>query len=336
MGLAPPRGSLHGTPDAQDAGAGLICAFAIGPTDTRALVGADLDGPWPADAVVWLHFSATHALVRHWFATTDRLPAGVGHWLDRAESLPEILPVGEGACMALNELVFEAGDPAAMALVRAYVSPRLVVTARRHPLRHLDRLRTDVRAGWRASDGFVLFGRLLDYFEEAFDATCAGMHDELDDVEDMIQREETELPRERLARLRRGCAGMHRKLLPNRAAFARAAGTPTPGVPAGALVRRGADATAAAIGHIDMLRERCHLLQDEIRGIQSERANRSLALLAVVSAVFLPMNLIAGIFGMNLPLVGDGTGAVSWVLLLILVSGLSMLAVLRARRWRVL
>ena len=48
------------------------------------------------------------------------------------------------------------------------------------------------------------------------------------------------------------------------------------------------------------LRDRARLLQEELGARVAEQTNRQVRLLAVLTAVFLPPTLIAGLFGMNL------------------------------------
>jgi zinc transporter len=59
------------------------------------------------------------------------------------------------------------------------------------------------------------------------------------------------------------------------------------------------------------LRDRAHLLQEEVTMKTAEQTNRKLHVLAIVTTVFMPASLIAGILGMNvggLPFVQDGNG----------------------------
>ena len=59
------------------------------------------------------------------------------------------------------------------------------------------------------------------------------------------------------------------------------------------------------------LRDRSHLLQEEVSLRMADQTNRNLQVLAIVTTVFLPANLIAAIFGMNvagLPLTHNPSG----------------------------
>lgn len=57
--------------------------------------------------------------------------------------------------------------------------------------------------------------------------------------------------------------------------------------------------TAATSRRLDRLDRRAEALQARIDAISQERINRRLSRLTIISAVFLPLTLIAGIYGMN-------------------------------------
>jgi len=59
------------------------------------------------------------------------------------------------------------------------------------------------------------------------------------------------------------------------------------------------------------LRDRARLLQEELGARIAEQTNRNLRLLSIVTALFLPPTLIAGLFGMNvdgIPFIGSPAG----------------------------
>jgi zinc transporter len=56
-----------------------------------------------------------------------------------------------------------------------------------------------------------------------------------------------------------------------------------------------------ALGHdLDLVQERARLVGDQLSARLMEDTNRNIYILSIVTAVFLPMTLITGIFGMNL------------------------------------
>lgn len=80
------------------------------------------------------------------------------------------------------------------------------------------------------------------------------------------------------------------------------------------------------------LRDRAHLLQEEVSLRMTDQTNRNLQLLTIVTTVFLPAGVISSIFGMNvggLPLEHDRSGFIVTMLLLIGASGLVFLILKR-------
>jgi zinc transporter len=64
-------------------------------------------------------------------------------------------------------------------------------------------------------------------------------------------------------------------------------------------MRQAAEEFSAAVSDSVALAERIRLLQEEVGAQVNEQTNRTLFVLTVVTVLALPINLIAGLFGMN-------------------------------------
>jgi zinc transporter len=76
-------------------------------------------------------------------------------------------------------------------------------------------------------------------------------------------------------------------------------------------LRQSTEEFSAALADSAALLERIKLLQEEIAARSNEQNNRSLFLLTVFTVLALPINIIAGLFGMNvggIPLAQDDHG----------------------------
>lgn len=98
---------------------------------------------------------------------------------------------------------------------------------------------------------------------------------------------------------------------------------------------RDAVARLDAVGHdLDLAQERARQLQDERGARLAEITNRNLYVLSIFTAVFLPMTLVTGVFGMNvggLPGVGSPHGFL-WTIALMALIGLATFVVLKAAK----
>ena len=100
-------------------------------------------------------------------------------------------------------------------------------------------------------------------------------------------------------------------------------------------MRESAEALAAEVSDTLSLVERVKLIQEELVALLSEQTGRALFVLTVVTVLALPINMVAGLFGMNvggIPLASNGHGfAVIIAILLVLTAILAYLALGRRR-----
>ena len=94
-------------------------------------------------------------------------------------------------------------------------------------------------------------------------------------------------------------------------------------------LREAAEEFAAAVTDSVSLVERLKLIQEELAALVNEQNNRSLFVLTVVTVLALPINIIAGLFGMNvggIPLAESSHGF--WLVIFIITALTSALGVL--------
>ena len=86
---------------------------------------------------------------------------------------------------------------------------------------------------------------------------------------------------------------------------------------------------------IDRLDKRLGDLRQQYALAQQDRTNRRLAVLTVLSAVFLPLTLIAGIYGMNFTVMPELTYPMAYpiVIVVMILTGVGMVSWFRARGW---
>jgi magnesium transporter len=154
--------------------------------------------------------------------------------------------------------------------------------------------------------------------------------------------EEAILGRERmvrqLVRLRRDLAFMRRVLTPQRDVIGRLARREFPAI-SDEMAFRFRD----VYDHVVRSSEEAILFQDRVTGILevnlatvSNRLNRIMQVLTVMSTIFLPLTVLTGMWGMNVPLphLPGGEAAQFWWVLLIMTSiSFMMLAIFRRRGW---
>jgi zinc transporter len=300
---------------------GLICGYLFEAGARGAPI--DLDGAlqWlnardlPADgSFAWLHFNLSDAAAQTWIrAHLDVVPEFF-EALHAGSRSTRIEDAGDALVAVVNDVAFEfAFDPSEIASLWVNVGPRIAISARIHPLRSIDRLRHAVKEGCRFDSSVAFLNRLLHDQGDVLVRIVREATIRVDAVEDGLLAGRLQLKRLELGKLRRVLVRLQRLLAPEPGALFRLLRQPPPWISAQALddLRQATEEFTLIIRDLADLKERIKLLQEEIAAQVGEQTNRSLFTLTVVTVLALPINIVAGLLGMNvggIPLAQDAHG----------------------------
>jgi zinc transporter len=234
----------------------------------------------------------------------------------------------------LFDFTFDASDVSAVSLC---VQPQVMISARLKPLRSLDRLRASVKAG----DGFGspagLLAQLLRDQAGVLADILRQATGRVDEIEDKLLTNRISVSRTELGALRRVLVRLQRLLAPEPAALFRLLSRPPAWVGAEDVqdLREAVEEFSVAVADSATLGERVKLLQEELAATLSERTGRTLFVLTIVTVLALPVNLLAGLFGMNvggIPFAGDGHGF--WTVVVTLIAFTAAVGYLPLRKFR--
>jgi zinc transporter len=321
------------------ADAGLICGFVISPqARVREIELDEVQTEALPEGLTWLHFNLTNARARQAIARLAFIPNEIQEVFIEQDARRRVEALDEGLLVILSDLTFEPdSDPAEVSPLWWFITGRLLITGRIHPLKTIDELRSTVRAGLRANTAIELLNWFLARRTTTLRDLTADMAEQVSEIEDEILGGAIREQREQLGRIRRFCAQLRRHFGPDRIAFRRLLQLRPLllGEEHAETMRSEIEELSFLIDEVNELYERAKLLQEELASRVAENTGRSLYVLAILSAVFLPMTLITGIFGMNVAgLPGlHAAGAFWWVMLLIgLAGGVTLGAIFWRRR----
>jgi len=123
----------------------------------------------------------------------------------------------------------------------------------------------------------------------------------VDPMEQRLLAKRISVSRSELGSLRRMLVRLQRLLAPEPAAFFRLLNRPPDWIAEEELqnLQQAAEKFSTAISETAALVERVKQLQEELAALVNEQTNRTLFVLTVVTVLALPINLVAGLFGMN-------------------------------------
>ncbi|MGK2914972.1 MAG: transporter [Porticoccaceae bacterium] len=327
---------------------GLICGYrfvagmAAVPIATQAALGY-LDQPPLSDGdtaadFIWLHFNLANSITEKWLkqhlTLTDAFFDALHEDL-RSTRIDHM----DGALLAIiNDVLYDFSfGPSETSTLWVHVGPALVVTARRYPLRSIDQLRTAVKNGETIRSPVELLNHLLHDQADVLVNIVRRTTERVDLIEDRLLAGRLDTTRLDLSALRRLLVRLQRLLAPEPAAFFRLLQRPPTWV-ADADVQelsQSSEEFSVVLRDMAVLQERIKLLQEEIAAQVMEENNRTLSVLTFVTVLALPINMTAGLFGMNvggIPLAQSDHGF--WLVAAIVVGVTAVAGWLAFRRQR--
>lgn len=281
---------------------GLVFAFRFAADGAAVELAVDrpIDTALSDGAWLWLHFNVADARACRWIAATSDVPPPARALLVALNDHQQFYAAGDWVFGVYADLERELDhDRDRIAFLNFAMSDRVVITGRRQSLQAVEETRLALNAGKRFAGPPALMEAMVENVAAGMDRLLERLGNELDSIEDMVLVDDIRDERHRLGRVRRTGVHLHRQLAGLRALFDRFRRSEEVGPVLTASMARLAQLLEGLDQEVVALQERARLLQEEIASKLSEESARSLHTLTILTALFLPPTLIAGIFGMN-------------------------------------
>ncbi len=291
----------------------------------------------PPGSLLWMHFNLSQASTERWLRMHAPLPPEFFESLQQGARSTRVEQVDDALLTVMNDVLHGfAFDPSEISTLWVYVTPGLVISARRKPLKSVDRLRQAVQGGAAIRSTVDLLTHLLRDQADVLIGIVRDAVSRVDKIEDDLLAGRLDSKRGHLGNLRRVLVRLQRLMAPEPAALFRLLQRPPAWITDQDLqeLRESSEEFSAVLTDMSSLQERIKLLQEEIAASINERSSRSLYTLTVFTVVALPVNLIAGLFGMNvagIPLAEHEHGFWIVVSLVASITSLALWALTRRR-----
>jgi zinc transporter len=288
---------------------GLICGYVFARNQAGQAVHTKEALQWlqsrkerDDDAFIWLHFNLSNVSAEKWLHEHVDLPEEFYETLHEGSRSTRIEHADQSLIAVVNDVLhdftFEASD---IATLWISVASKVMISARRTPLQAVDRLRTAVNHGEAFHSPVELLTHLLRDQADVLIGIVRKAIKKVDDIEDHLLADRLNHKRANLGELRRVLVRLQRLLAPEPAALFRLLHSPPRWVAENDVqeLRQSTEEFAVVLSDMASLQERIKLLQEEIAASVNEQNNRSLFVLTIVTVLALPINIIAGLLGMN-------------------------------------
>jgi len=258
-------------------------------------------GSGQPDEFLWLHFSLSNVASEPWLRRYLSLPDTFYESLHSDVDSTHLELDADSLVARIHDVLFDFTFDAPIATTTLCLKPRVLVSAHLRPWRSIDQLRAAVQAGQAFRSPIELLSRLLrDQASVLLDIVRRSTK-RVGPMEELLLAKRVFVSRTELGSLRRMLVRLQRLLAPEPAAFFRLLSRPPDWINQEELqnLQQAAEKFSTAINETTALVERVKQLQEELAALVSEQTNRTLFVLTMVTVLALPINLVAGLFGMN-------------------------------------
>jgi zinc transporter len=322
-----------------DEAAGLVFAVRL-PGGAGALSRpCGFDSLPAGEGPLWVHLDRTREPAQRWLRERSGLDALVVDALLAEETRPRAAELPGGLLVILRGVNMNPGaEPDELISIRMWLEPGRAITVRQHRFQTVRALRQRAQRGEAPATTGLLLTAIAGGLAARLAPVPENLRDLVDEVEDRITAD-AERPQDArlLAEVRRQAIGLRRYVAPQRETLA------TLAVDAPEFIERRSRAELREIGErvarlvedLEEIRDRASVTQDELRARREHRAQRTMYLLTLVAAIFLPLGLLTGLLGVNvggIPGVDDPWAF--WIVtgLLVAMAGVLLWA-FRRMRW---
>ncbi len=318
---------------------GLVCAFRLdGQGGGTALDWDGIRSTPRSEGPTWIHLDLPHPNTGAFVREESGLDEAVADALLAEHTRPRLLAFDNGLLVTLRGINFNPGaEPDHMVSIRIWASEHLVVSCRKLPLHAVRDVQGSIERGRGPCNAGELLAAIADRLAERMDDVIEGLEDQADALEAQVDEGRLEETNPALADLRRTFIGLRRYLVPQRDALLRLAAAKVTWLAEDdrAWLREVADQTTRYLEALEASRDRATVTQEELLQRMSEKTERRMYLLSVITAVFLPLGFITGLLGVNVAgIPGDKT---PWAFFLLCVGIAAIIGLqlwyLRRKRW---
>ncbi|MGA7275955.1 MAG: transporter [Candidatus Udaeobacter sp.] len=258
-------------------------------------------GPGLPNEFLWLHFSLSNVASEPWLRRYLTLPDTFYESLHSDVESTHLEQDGDILVARIHDVLFDFTFDAPVASTSRCIKPRVLVSAHARPWRSITQLRSAVQAGQVFRSPIEILSRLLRDQASVLVDIVRRSTKSVNPMEERLLEKRISVSRSELGSLRRMLVRLQRLLAPEPAAFFRLLSRPPDWITADELqnLQQAAEKFSTAISDTSALVERVKQLQEELAALVNEQTNRTLFVLTLVTVLALPINLVAGLFGMN-------------------------------------
>jgi zinc transporter len=324
-----------------DADAGLIFACVLdgkGGCADLAWEAASVWTPTRPGEVLWLHFDRTVANVGVWLEQSLNLSEATLETLLSNETRPRAFCEGDSLITILRGINFNPGaEPEDMIAMQIWGDQHRVITLRRRRLQTPLDILADLRLGDGPRTAGDLVASQIERLVSKINVAIVEMNTRIDEMEAAGDDADADEMLRDISDIRRNCLALKRFMSPQYEALVDIRRAAPPWMSESNLqdIRETIDRLRKYMEDLDVSKESAIVLQDDLDSRAANRTNKTMYMLSIVAAVFLPLSFVTGLLGINVGgMPGVNSGIAFWVTVAILLCLFGLqLYIFRKLKW---
>lgn len=257
----------------------------------------------PTDGPLWVHLDRTDEEVLQWLREESGLTAFTVEAITAEETRPRVFR-GESGYITILRGVNRNDDSAAdnLVSVRLWCDGKRLVSLRHRRLFVPRALYSElIDEGSGPATLPELFEHIISRLVLQMGSLVSQFDDRLDTIEIEVENANPADTRRELGEIRREVIEVRQFLAPQREALSAMVADPLKWLPdeLRPALREVMDRQQRMVEELDALRERAHVIKDDISNQLNETMNRNMYVISVMAAIFLPLSFLTGLLGIN-------------------------------------
>lgn len=292
----------------------------------------------PSQGILWLHLDYANEGVKKWLFQESGIDAVSCEALLAEETRPRAVSSSNTLLLILRGVNCNPGaDPEDMVAIRMWFEEHRIITMRHRKVMAIEDINQSImisKGPDSTSDFLVMIANKL---ADRIGDVISDIDDRIDELEDLVLSAESYELRPKLADLRRQTISLRRYIAPQRDVLGRLYNERISWLSdiEKVRIREITERTARFIDDIDSARDRAAITQEELNSRLSEQMNKTMYILSIVAAIFLPLGFLTGLFGIN---VGGIPGtenkmAFAIVTLALVILGMFQYLIFKLKKW---
>lgn len=286
----------------------------------------------------WHHINYKSESAKDWLKKLSNVSNQAKKIVLAADTRPRLIVEDESIIMCLRGINLNVNhSPEDMISIRVWMNQNTMITSCNRQSQSILNIQNllDKNNGPKSVSELLIL--LIEQLALLTDGFVDSLEDLLDNEEDLIADSTFELFNPKMSKIRRQIATIRRYLSPQKEAldklYRSKLGFLVEGFYDNLYIQ--IDKFIHILENLELLKERALVLQEQFNAHISQQQNSRLYLLAIISAVFLPLTFLSGLLGMNVGgLPGMESKSAFWVVVIFcLIVTFVLLILFKKKKW---